>query len=140
LPHQARDQETLDNIKKGGYILIDCERPELILLATGSEVDLAVKAAATLSEQKRRVRVVSMPSCDVFNTQAESYRQKVLPSGVPVIAIEAGVTAPWRAYVGEHGKVIGLDRFGESAPANALFEYFGFTVKHIIETAKTILE
>ncbi|MDF2690787.1 MAG: tktA [Gammaproteobacteria bacterium] len=139
LAHQLRDQEALHNIKKGGYILKDCDNPELILLATGSEVDLAVKAAAALTEQKRRVRVVSMPSTDVFDIQAESYRKKVLPAGIPVIAIEAGVSQFWKAYVGDKGKVIGLDRFGESAPAPALFEYFGFTVKHVLEVANSLL-
>lgn len=141
LAHQTRDENTLHAIKKGGYILKDCENtPELILLATGSEVDLAVKAAAALVEEKRQVRVVSMPSTDVFLKQTEAYRQQVLPKGVPVIAIEAGVSQYWLGFVGERGQVIGIDRFGESAPAPALFEYFGFTVKHVLEVAHAIFK
>jgi len=139
LPHQPRDEKKLLNIKKGGYILKDCDSPELILLATGSEVDLAMKAAEALNEQNHRVRVVSMPCADVFIAQDHNYRQQVLPSDVPVIAIEAGVSNFWYAFVGEKGRVIGLDRFGESAPAGALFEYFGFSLKHVLETAKSVL-
>ncbi|MDO8954422.1 MAG: transketolase [Gammaproteobacteria bacterium] len=139
LPHQIRDEKTLQNIRKGGYILKDCDSPELILLATGSEMDLTMKAAAALSEQKRRVRVVSMPSTDVFMAQDKAYRLQVLPKGLPVIAIEAGVSHYWRAFVGDKGAVIGMDSFGESAPASDLFEYFGFSVKHVLEVAHTLL-
>ncbi|MDF2529547.1 MAG: tkt [Gammaproteobacteria bacterium] len=140
LPHQVRDQEALHNIKKGGYILKDSEAsPELILLATGSEVDLAVKAAEALNQQKRKVRVVSMPSTDVFKVQAEEYRQKVLPTGVPVLIIEAGVSQFWLGLLNGNNKVIGMDRFGESAPANALFDYFGFNLKHVLEVANSLL-
>lgn len=140
LPPQKRDEAILNDIARGGYILKDCEgKPELILIATGSEVTLAVTAAEQLNSNGHRVRVVSMPCCDVFLTQDKQYQNKVLPNGIKRISIEAGSTAYWYRFVGEHGAVIGIDRFGESAPAKTVFSYFGFTTEHIISVATFIL-
>ena len=142
LPHQVRDASTLERIARGGYVLLDSEggEPEVILIATGSEVALAMDSATVLREAGRRIRVVSMPSSDVFDAQDESYRESVLPRAVSCrIAIEAGVSDGWRKYVGLDGAVIGLDRFGESAPAEAAFEYFGFTVENIVNQVNAII-
>jgi transketolase len=141
LPHQARDAETLANIRKGGYVLQRAAgKPQVTLLATGSEVGLAVQAAKQLTEQGIRVQVVSMPSTDTFNKQSQDYQNAVLPADVPVVAIEAGVSDYWYRYVGKTGKIIGIDRFGESAPADQLFKYFGFTVDNVIQQVKTVLK
>ena len=114
--------------------------PKIILIATGSEVELAMSAAAALAAEGVQARVVSMPSTDVFDIQDEDYRESVLPSAVTArVAIEAGVTQGWWQYVGTHGRVIGLDRFGESAPANELFEHFGFTTDNVVAVAKDVL-
>lgn len=142
LPHQVRDTLTLERIARGGYVLLDSEdgEPEVILIATGSEVALAMDSATVLREAGRKIRVVSMPSSDVFDAQDESYRESVLPQAVSCrIAIEAGVSDGWRKYVGLDGAVIGLDRFGESAPAEAAFEYFGFTVENIVNQVNAII-
>ena len=142
LPHQVRDTLTLERIARGGYVLLDSEdgEPEVILIATGSEVALAMDSATVLREAGRKIRVVSMPSSDVFDAQDESYRESVLPQAVSCrIAIEAGVSDGWRKYVGLDGVVIGLDRFGESAPAEAAFEYFGFTVENIVNQVNAII-
>ena len=142
LPHQLRDASTLERIARGGYVLLDSEdgEPEVILIATGSEVALAMDSATVLREAGRKIRVVSMPSSDVFDAQDESYRESVLPQAVSCrIAIEAGVSDGWRKYVGLDGAVIGLDRFGESAPAEAAFEYFGFTVENIVNQVNAII-
>ena len=142
LPHQVRDASTLARITRGGYVLLDSEdgEPEVILIATGSEVALAMDSATVLREAGRKIRVVSMPSSDVFDAQDESYRESVLPQAVSCrIAIEAGVADGWRKYVGLDGAVIGLDRFGESAPAEAAFEYFGFTVENIVNQVNAII-
>ena len=142
LPHQARDGEQLANIARGGYILKDCAgEPELILISTGSEVGLAVQAFDKLTEQGRKVRVVSMPSTSVFDAQDAIYKQSVLPVEVSArIAIEAAFADFWYKYVGLEGRVIGMTTFGESAPAAALFEEFGFTVENIVGTANELLE
>ncbi|MET1079941.1 MAG: transketolase [Pseudomonas sp.] len=142
LPHQPRDAGQLADVARGGYILKDCAgEPELILIATGSEVGLAVQAADQLSEQGRRVRVVSMPCTSVFDAQDAGYRQAVLPLQVGArIAIEAAHADYWYKYVGLEGRVIGMTSFGESAPAPALFEHFGFTVENILGTADELLE
>ncbi|NBT28380.1 MAG: transketolase [Gammaproteobacteria bacterium] len=141
LPHQARDQETLANIARGGYILRDCrDEPQVILIATGSEVELAMQAADVLSKKEVHVRVVSMPSTDVFDAQDVAYRESVLPTKVKRrVAIEAGVSAGWLKYVGLDGCVVGLDRFGESAPAEVAFEYFGFNVENITAKVRALL-
>jgi transketolase len=141
LPHQIRTREQLVAIERGGYILVDSAgTPEVILIATGSEVALATGAAAKLAEQGRRVRVVSMPSVEVFEAQDADYREQVLPGAVTRrVVIEAGATAPWYKYTGIHGKVIGLDRFGESAPSAVLFKNFGFTVENVIQNVEELL-
>ncbi|QJD28865.1 transketolase [Methylococcus geothermalis] len=134
LPHMPRTPEQIAAITHGGYVLVDCAgTPDAILLATGSEVELAVKAAEALTAKGKQVRVVSMASTNVFDAQDQAYRDSVLPPAVTRrIAIEAGVSDGWWKYVGSHGKVIGLDRFGESAPAALLFKTFGFTVDNVV--------
>ncbi len=142
LPHQPRSSEQLANVAKGGYVLKDCDGlPELILIATGSEVGLAVSAAEQLSAQGKKVRVVSMPSTDVFEKQDSSYRQSVLPLQVTArLAIEAAHEDYWHKYVGLDGRIIGMTTFGESAPAPLLFEEFGFTVDNVVAQASELLE
>jgi len=140
LPHQARTPEQVGNIARGGYVLRDCEgEPDIILIATGSEVPLAISAADALAGDGIGARVVSLPSTDVFDAQDAGYREAVLPPGTKRVAIEAGVTDCWWRYVGEQGRVIGLDRFGLSAPANELFEHFGFTTANVVAVAKDVL-
>lgn len=133
LRHQPRSSEVLDNVRRGGYVLSDCEgTPKAILIATGSEVELATEAQKVLAQQGHAVRVVSMPSTTVFDAQDVAYRESVLPASVTVrVAVEAGVSDGWYKYVGINGKVIGIDRFGESAPASVLFKTFGFTVEKV---------
>ncbi|MGR5136094.1 transketolase [Vibrio jasicida] len=135
-----RDEETLENIAKGGYILSDCDgEPELILIATGSEVALAMDAKAQLNNV--RCRVVSMPATDVFDAQSAQYQQHVLPTNVTKrIAIEAGIRDYWFKYAGLQGEIIGMTSFGESAPADQLFEMYGFTVANVVDTAKRMME
>lgn len=140
LPFQARDAATVGAIARGGYILKDVPAPGVVLIATGSEVDLAVKAQAVLAENGVAARVVSMPSTNVFDRQDKTYQLSVLGSGIPRVAIEAGVSGFWRQYVGLNGDVIGIDSFGESAPAGALFKHFGFTVDNIVARVKALLE
>ncbi|HHF2996487.1 TPA: transketolase [Vibrio diabolicus] len=141
LAQQERDAEQVADIAKGGYILKDCEgKPELILIATGSEVELAVEAAAQLTAEGKKVRVVSMPSTDAFDKQDAAYREAVLPSDVTArIAIEAGIADFWYKYVGFDGRIIGMTSFGESAPAGELFKMFGFTTGNVVNTAKELL-
>ncbi|NVJ59144.1 MAG: transketolase [Gammaproteobacteria bacterium] len=141
LPGLARSEEQLSNIAKGGYIIRDCSGvPELILIATGSEVELALKAATELDKHGHQVRVVSMPSTDTFDKQSTQYKESVLPSGiVNRIAIEAAFPDTWYKYVGLHGRVLGMARFGESAPASALFEEFGFTTDNLVAMANQLL-
>ena len=138
LPHQSRSDEQIKLIERGGYILKDCEgTPDVIVIATGSEVALAMDAAAAVTDKK--VRVVSMPSTDVFDAQDDAYRESVLPSGVTArVAVEAGVTSYWTKYVGLQGAVIGIDRFGESAPASELFKEFGFTVENVVKAINEV--
>ncbi|WP_313740310.1 transketolase [Pseudomonas sp.] len=142
LQHQERSAEQIAQISRGGYILRDCQgEPELILIATGSEVGLATDAAAKLTEQGRKVRVVSMPSTSVFDAQDAAYRQSVLPVEVSArIAIEAAHADFWYKYVGLEGRIIGMTTYGESAPAGELFKEFGFTVENVVETAQELLE
>ena len=141
LPHQARDAVQISNIAKGGYVLLDCEgAPDAIIIATGSEIALAMDAAAALREKGRQIRVVSMPSTDVFDAQDEAYRDAVLPPSVTArVAVEAGVTAGWLKYVGLDGAVVGIDRFGESAPADEAFKYFGFTVDNVAAQVESLI-
>ncbi|WP_447594738.1 transketolase [Aquipseudomonas campi] len=142
LQHQARDAQQLSDIERGAYVLKDCDgEAELILIATGSEVGLAVQAYDKLSAQGHKVRVVSMPSTSVFDQQDAGYRQAVLPLQVSArIAIEAAHADFWYKYVGLEGRVIGMTTYGESAPAGALFEAFGFTLDNILGTAAELLE
>ncbi|WP_409049049.1 transketolase [Vibrio parahaemolyticus] len=135
LAQQPRSAEQVADIAKGGYILKDSDgKPELILIATGSEVELAVKAAEQLTAEGKKVRVVSMPSTDAFDKQDAAYREAVLPSDVTArIAIEAGIADFWYKYVGFDGRIIGMTTFGESAPADQLFEMFGFTVENVVK-------
>ena len=140
LPHQERDDKQIDAIARGAYVLRDCDgKPDAVIIATGSEVALAVGAAEKLNGEGKKVRVVSMPSADTFDAQDAAYRESVLPKGVVRIAVEAGVTDYWRKYVGLEGAVVGLDRFGESAPAGELFKEFGFTVDNVVKVAKSVL-
>lgn len=138
LTHQARSAEQIANIARGGYVLRDCAgTPDLILIATGSEVSLATAAAEKLTGKK--VRVVSMPCTEVFDAQDAAYRESVLPAAVRArVAVEAGVTGFWAKYVGLDGKVVGIDTFGESAPAGELFKLFGFTVDNVVATANSL--
>ena len=141
LAHQARTPEQLANIQRGGYTLRDSEgTPELILIATGSELALAMGAAEQLAAEGKKVRVVSMPSCDVFLAQDAAYRESVLPKSVAKrIAIEAAQGDYWYKFVGLEGRVISMDRFGESAPADLLFKEFGFTVENVVKQARELL-
>ncbi|ELE6589266.1 MULTISPECIES: transketolase [Vibrio] len=141
LAQQERTAEQVADIAKGAYILKDSEgKPELILIATGSEVELAVEAAAQLTAEGKKVRVVSMPSTDAFDKQDAAYREAVLPSDVTArIAIEAGIADFWYKYVGFDGRIIGMTSFGESAPAGELFKMFGFTTENVVNTAKELL-
>ena len=134
LPHQNRSAEQILDIARGAYVLRDSSGvPDIILIATGSEVALAVSAAEALAADGVNARVVSMPSTDVFDIQDAAYRESVLPAAVTArVAIEAGVTETWWRYVGSHGRVVGLDRFGESAPAESVFEAVGLTVDNIV--------
>lgn len=138
LPQIERTPEQLANISRGAYVVKDAvdANPDLILIATGSEVELALNAAKELEAKGKKVRVVSMPNTNVFDKQDAAYKESVLPSAVTNrVAIEAGVTDLWYKYVGLNGKVVGMDCFGESAPAEELFKLFGFTVEHVVEVA-----
>ncbi|WP_234921345.1 transketolase family protein, partial [Vibrio anguillarum] len=141
LAQQPRSETQVADIAKGGYILKECaSQPELILIATGSEVELAVKAAEQLTAEGKKVRVVSMPSTDAFDKQDAAYREAVLPAAVTKrIAIEAGIADFWYKYVGFGGKIIGMTTFGESAPADQLFKMFGFTTENVVKQAQELL-
>ncbi len=141
LEQMDRTEDQIAAIAKGGYILKDCDgTPDLIYIATGSEVALAVHAAQELSKEGKKVRVVSMPCCEVFDRQCPEYKEQVLPSAVRKrVAVEAGATTTWYKYVGLDGKVLGLDHYGASAPANVLFEKYGFTVENTVAVGKSLL-
>ena len=141
LPHQQRDDGQLAAIASGAYVLADCEgKPEAILIATGSEVQLAMDAAARLAEAGRQVRVVSMPCAEVFEQQDAAYRESVLPSDVLArVAVEAAHADYWYKYVGLDGRVVGMSSFGESAPAPELMNYFGFTVDNVVAVVEELL-
>ncbi|WP_372018792.1 transketolase [Pseudoxanthomonas sp. 10H] len=141
LPHQPRSEEQVRLIERGGYVLADAEggAPDVILIGTGSEVSLAVEAKKALDAAGLKTRVVSLPSTDVFDRQDAAYRESVLPKAVRKrVAVEAGVTDFWRKYVGLDGAVVGLDRFGASAPAGELYAYFGITAEKVVEAAKAL--
>ncbi len=142
LPHQPRDEVQLANVAKGGYVLNDCDgEPELLLIATGSEVELAVNAWQELTDAGRRVRVVSMPCAEVFEQQDAAYREAVLPRTVSKrLAIEAAQRDWWSKYVGLDGDVVGMTTYGESAPAGDLFKHFGFTTENVVKRAKALLQ
>ncbi len=139
LPFVQRDDETLANVARGGYVIKDEQGAQAVIIATGSEVELALGAQEVLAEQGVPVRVVSMPSTEVFDRQDSDYREGVLPKGLPRVAIEAGVSAFWFKYVGLEGAVVGIDSFGESAPAADLFEHFGLTVPAVVAAVKQVL-
>jgi len=140
-PFVKRSPEQLAAIARGGYVVSDAAggTPRAIVIATGSEVGIALEAQKQLTAQGVAVRVVSMPSTSVFDRQDESYRASVLPRGVPRVAVEAGVSDFWRKYVGLEGAVVGIDRFGESAPGGELFKHFGFTPEKVVAAVKAIL-
>jgi transketolase len=139
LQYQERDAAQIAAIQRGAYILKDAVDAKAILIATGSEVELAMQAAAALAQEGIAVRVVSMPCADVFDRQEASYKASILQRGLPRVAIEAGVTAFWHKYVGLEGAVVGIDTFGESAPAPVLFKHFGFTVENVVAKTKLVL-
>jgi transketolase len=142
LPHQFRTAQTVEDIDRGGYVLKETDgMPEAIVIATGSEVGLAMSAANQLQNDGVSVRVVSMPNPGRFLAQDEAWRESVLPSTVKArVAVEAGVTAGWHAFVGDGGKIIGVDRFGASAPAPQLFEHYGLTVENVVATLRSVIE
>jgi transketolase len=139
LPYMERTPEQILHINRGGYVLRDAADAKAVLIATGSEVELAVKSADELAKQGIAVRIVSMPCTDLFDAQDAAYKASVLPKGLPRVAIEAGVTDFWYKYVGLEGAVVGIDTFGESAPAGVLFKHFGFTVDNVVATVKRTL-
>jgi len=136
-----RTPEALVRVRCGGYVLAEAQgSARAVIIATGSEVPLALGAQQQLAAAGIPVRVVSMPSTNVFDRQEAAYREQVLPAGVPRIAVEAGVTDYWRKYVGLQGAVVGIDRFGESAPAGELFKHFGFTPERVAEAVNSVLQ
>lgn len=141
LPHQSRSKDQIAAIGRGAYILRDSDGvPDIIFIATGSEIALAVSAADELATGGVKVRIVSIPCTDLFDAQDESYREQVLPGAITArVVIEAGITETWWRYAGAGGRIIGLDRFGESAPADQLFEHFGFSTDNVVAVAKEII-
>ena len=141
LAHQPRSPAQIAAIARGGYIISEAEggTPQAVLLATGSEVGCAMEAQKLLAMRGIKVRVVSIPSTDVFDSQAAAYRDNVLPKDIRRVAVEAGVTDGWYKHVGEQGRIVGLNRFGESAPGGVLFKHFGFTAEHIAKTVEAML-
>ncbi len=144
VPFNARDDEQTAAIRRGGYVLRDTEAARAVIIATGSEVALAIGAQQDLAKSGIAVRVVSMPCTEVFDRQDAAYRSGVLPPGVPRVAVEAGVSGFWHKYVGAEddprAAIVGIDRFGESAPAGVLFKHFGFTVEHVVAAVKEVIE
>lgn len=141
MQQQERNDDQLTNIARGGYVLKDSDgEPDVILIATGSEVDLAVNAFEQLTEEGHKVRVVSMPSTNVFDIQDIEYKESVLPSSVTRrVAVEAGIADFWYKYVGLNGEVVGMTTFGESAPAGDLYKHFGITTENTVAAAKRLL-
>ena len=142
IPHQQREDEQLDAIARGGYVLVDCEgEPEVVVIATGSEVGVSADAVRILQEEGLAARLVSMPSVDVFERQDESWRESVLPANVlKRVAVEAGAVDYWRKFVGLEGCVVGMTTFGESAPGGVLMEHFGFTAERVVEAARSLFD
>lgn len=139
LAYQERTEKQVAQIRRGGYVLKEVENPNVVLIATGSEIELVMSTAEILAKEGISARVVSMPSTDVFDRQDKAYRDSVLGVGVPRVAVEAGVKDFWYKYVGLEGAVVGIDTFGESAPAGVLFKHFGFTVENIVAKVKSVL-
>jgi transketolase len=139
VPFQKRDAHTIAAIRRGGYVLSDAQEPKAVIVATGSEVQLAIGAKQKLADEGVAVRVVSMPCTSVFDRQPPMYQDIVLIPTLPKVAVEAGVSDYWRKYVGLEGAVVGIDRYGESAPGAKLFEYFGFTVDNVVKAVKSVL-
>lgn len=141
VPHQARDEEQIAAIRRGGYVLHDAgSKPDILLIATGSEVALAMGAASRLAEEGKAARVVSMPCTDLFDAQPEAYRTSVLPPDITArVCIEAGVGATWERYAGPQGRIVAMDEFGASGPAEQLFEHFRFTVDNVVRVARELL-
>lgn len=139
LAFMQRDDETVAQIAKGGYVLSDAENAEAIIVATGSEVEIAKKAQEQLATEGIAVRLVSMPSTNVFDRQDQAYRDNVLPRSLPTVAVEAGSSDLWYKYVGRDGAVVGIDTYGASAPAGELFKYFGLTTEKVVEAVKNLL-
>ncbi|HLF24282.1 MAG TPA: transketolase C-terminal domain-containing protein, partial [Burkholderiales bacterium] len=140
LAFQQRTPGQIAAIARGGYVLAEAHgKPQCVIIATGSEVQLAIDARKALAEKGVAARVVSMPCTAAFDRQDEAYRASVLPQGVVRVAVEAGTSDFWRKYVGLEGAVVGIDRFGESAPAGELFKYFGFTVDNVVKTVRSVL-
>jgi transketolase len=140
VPFQKRDAHTITAIRRGGYILADAQDPKAVIVATGSEVQLAVAAKQRLAAEGVPIRVVSMPCTAVFDRQLPMYRDVVLIPTLPKVAVEAGVSDFWRKYVGLEGAVVGIDRYGESAPGPKLFEHFGFTADNVVKAVKSVLK
>jgi transketolase len=140
VPHQQRTAEQIEQVQRGGYVLADAKNPAVVIIATGSEVALAMSAQRSLADKGIAARVVSMPSTEVFERQDATFRASVLPDGIPRVAVEAGVTDYWRKYVGLDGAVVGIDRFGESAPGPELFDYFGITADAVLAAVEKTLE
>jgi transketolase len=137
---QPHPQAHFENARRGGYVLLEpASAPKAILIATGSEVQLVVDAAKKLIEAGTAVRVVSMPCAELFLQQDAAYRDSVLPKGSKRLAVEAGVSIYWRGIVGENGEVLGVDTYGESAPASAVFKHFGFTVDNVIAKVNALI-
>ncbi len=141
VPHMQRSDDQIAAIAKGGYVLRDCDGdPEAIIVATGSEVELAVGAYDALNAKGKKVRVVSMPSTNAFDAQDAAYRESVLPAACTArVSVEAGVTGFWTKYVGLNGKMIGVDTFGESAPAPQVYKHFGVTTDAVTEAVESLL-
>jgi len=129
----------MDGVPKGAYVLVDAPHPDLVLVATGSEVQLALEAAQALAKSGTRARVVSMPSWELFAKQTAEYRDSVLPAGIPTLAIEAGATLCWYKWVGRTGDIIGLDHFGASAPGEEVMAKMGFNVDNVVQRAQQLL-
>ena len=140
VPFQRRDAHTVSAIRRGGYVLADAQEPKVVILATGSEVQLALGAKQKLAEEGIPVRVVSMPCTSIFDRQPPMYRDVVLIPTLPKVAVEAGVSDYWRKYIGLEGAIVGIDRYGESAPGAKLFDYFGFTVDSVVKAVKSVLK